>query len=183
MHFEGFLYSYDMDTNVLGSGLYGTVTTDGVYAYKRYKTAQSPLEATISKLMGNAGIGPKVYSVSENKGNTVIKMNKLDGVASEIDLSKQDQCDIKCLVSSLKKHGITHGDIHLDNIMYTIGKNGTKRFYIIDFGLARFRNTDSINTNNDAMFMNQLAHANHKAAKKAQPRVSNNQCTCRKSLF
>lgn len=47
---------------------------------------------------------------------------------------------ISVILKKFQKYKFEHGDLHLGNIMYNINEYGEYKFYIIDFGMSKFKN-------------------------------------------
>jgi serine/threonine protein kinase len=98
-------------------------------------------ELTISKLMSDEGLGPKIYDMSLNEKEGIIIMDKFDSNLVQLMLKYKTDRTIKMLdiinnvtiiVNKMHLLGIYHGDLHLRNILY----KKTGGVIISDFGYS-----------------------------------------------
>ena len=146
--------------NLLGEGFFGKVyqlpnnRVLKVINASKYKLPSNTVvsyeidsivdEINIMKKIKNKNIGPKIfdywmgkdnkvlniYIEMENKGITLTKW-LLDNKLNETHIKK-----IKNKIKKLHEMGITHQDLHEDNILVQKNKNSTD-FFISDFGLSK----------------------------------------------
>lgn len=128
-------------------------------------------EYEIGKELGDAGVGPKVYTyyyilvgaqdkipnnmmtkqatrsamyiIMENLAHNAKKLMSLwDYVRTHPYPARQ----VETLLQKLESKKILHGDLHSGNIMVKIRSDGTKRLYFIDFGRSmRITNAQRVN--------------------------------------
>lgn len=118
-------------------------------------------EYRIGKQMGDAGVGPKVYTyytiktrmpwlvarnmlsqnvpgqfalfiIMENLAYNAKKLQTLTDYVNRGNPYPYEQ--VQRLKGILVKHGVLHGDLHSNNIMVKTRSNGSIRVYFIDFG-------------------------------------------------
>ena len=106
-------------------------------------TPNSNLEATLSIMAGEAGIGPKIYKTQTVEGHQVILQEKMHGTLQTYiqnnDFTLEDYRNIENLVQQLHNLGICHKDLHVKNIMYKM-QHGKPVFKIIDYSRAIYKN-------------------------------------------
>jgi len=100
-------------------------------------------EIAISTIMGENGIGPKLYNAGKMKEDYYyMVMERISGdlVTMPIWLRKRYEPQINDQIRKLmiKMHslGFIHGDLKWNNIGYKNMKQSAPKMYIIDFGLA-----------------------------------------------
>jgi len=100
-------------------------------------------EIAISTIMGENGIGPKLYNaglMSENYYYMVMERISGDLVTMPIWMRKkyepQINDQIRKLMNKMHSLGFIHGDLKWNNIGYKNMKQSAPKMYIIDFGLA-----------------------------------------------
>jgi predicted Ser/Thr protein kinase len=102
-------------------------------------------EAAAQYVAGQLGVAPKLLG---KKGN-VMGMEYLEGYSPQIkgDLEVQDQIKKKTVEALAALHiaGISHNDLHANNVMFKTGKDGSVAdIKIIDYGLAKFDDYNGI---------------------------------------
>lgn len=106
-------------------------------------------EAVIAPVMGEIGVGPKIFDVFTCLNAGFIIMEAWDGsLGSLLEREKRiknHQLDkIALLLDRMHRLGVIHNDMHTGNILYR-EINGEQQFGIIDFGLAlRFDDTNQV---------------------------------------
>jgi tRNA A-37 threonylcarbamoyl transferase component Bud32 len=123
------------------------VDTKQTYARKKFRSSKSPTtlrrEAEFQQLAADVGATPKIIEVDYQK--KWIIMEKLDRTLCDIikdqngNLTFDQQKQILNLYHTLDRIGVFHNDGNPLNIME---KNG--RFYLIDFGFAKFSTHKSL---------------------------------------
>lgn len=107
------------------------------------KAPNSNLEAIFAHMAGEAGIGPKIYTIQVVEGHQVILQEKMDGTLQTYmknnDFTLEDYRNIENLVQQLHSLGICHKDLHVKNIMYKM-QHGKAVFKIIDYSRAIYKN-------------------------------------------
>jgi serine/threonine protein kinase len=100
-------------------------------------------EIAISTIMGENGIGPKLYNAGimiENYYYMVMERISGDLMSMPRWLRKkyepQINDQIRKLMNKMHKLGFIHGDLKWDNVGYKNMKQSAPKMYIIDFGLA-----------------------------------------------
>lgn len=106
-------------------------------------------EYKLGQIFHTHGIGPKIYSLSiVNNGRKkygIIKMEKIDGTLPELLYKTKSYKTIDLitdnlvyLIDSLCKYNLIHGDLHIENIAFTLQDKFTEKIYpkllLIDFG-------------------------------------------------
>ena len=152
----------------IGQGTYGVVyiVTDknkNEYVYKIQKISNENelnsfiSENKINELLNNkVDVGPKVikyyvsdYKILDTSTNKNIKigitiLDKWDGDVSKIPLNNINVDYLLKQIKLMHSVGIIHNDLKLENVLYK-KENGTYKFTISDFGLAR--NINNLNMN------------------------------------
>jgi serine/threonine protein kinase len=100
-------------------------------------------EIAISTIMGENGIGPKLYNAGKMKEDYYyMVMDRISGdlLTMPIWLRKkyepQINDQIRKLMTKMHKLGFIHGDLKWDNIGYKNMKQAAPKIYIIDFGIS-----------------------------------------------
>ena len=106
-------------------------------------------EIEMGKIFQKLGIGCKIYrsevllDSNKNYSAGLIELEKLDGILSDILVKKLSQEQLDDIISQIvkiikinQKNGITHGDLHFDNIGYKRISNKKIKLYLIDFGFS-----------------------------------------------
>jgi len=100
-------------------------------------------EIAISTIMGENGVGPKLYNAGimiENYYYMVMERISGDLMSMPRWLRKkyepQINDQIRKLMNKMHKLGFIHGDLKWDNVGYKNMKQSAPKMYIIDFGLA-----------------------------------------------
>ena len=100
-------------------------------------------EIAISTIMGENGIGPKLYNAGKMKEDYYyMVMERISGdlmsmprwLRKKYEPQINDQ--IRKLMDKMHSLGFIHGDLKWDNIGYKNMKQSTPKIYIIDFGLS-----------------------------------------------
>ena len=104
------------------------------------RSPEADREARISKRLGRARIGPRVYRVVWRSGDVTMVMQRMTGtlrVWIDNDPSRAERIDALARIESLftRIHGLgfAHADVHEDNIMY-LKRGGRVRWCLVDFG-------------------------------------------------
>lgn len=112
------------------------------------KLKQIESEATITRKMGELGIGPKIFDVyycnDDNKPKYYFVMEfmnqgSLESYMEKNNLKKLPANQVKTIIAKLKKMhdlGYIHNDLHTGNVLVNKKSNGNIDFFISDFGLA-----------------------------------------------
>ena len=129
---------------ILGAGVDGVVFDNGKMV-RKFTEVQNRSEYNALKNLANSGYVPKVHELNIGKGYTMYSMNRLP--PNTITLSKwynrhftsKDRIEprkmLAKIVEDMHERGISHGDLHDENIMVTLDdKDQIKKMWIIDFG-------------------------------------------------
>jgi len=107
-------------------------------------------EFAMGELIHSLGIGGRFYKLNMCGPNAHMTMQRFEGTLSEFienprkfGVTKRHlnaaALQIKRLVQKLHRHGLYHGDIHLNNFMFNRTPTGFK-WYLIDFGFVHTKN-------------------------------------------
>ena len=114
-------------------------------------------ELTISKRMGELGVGPLVHKVhvcEENGGALVmIVMQLMD--KGDIDdfviggglVTSEHLDQLRAKLKVMHDEGYTHNDIHPGNILVSAAPDGRTEFFLADFGLSTKNSSDKLRQN------------------------------------
>ena len=129
---------------ILGAGVNGVVFDNGKMV-RKFTEADNRSEYNAMKKLANSGYVPKVHELNAGKGYTMYSMNRLppNTVTLYKYLALRPQFKtlarkmLKEIVEDMHERGISHGDLHDNNIMVTMDdKDNIKKMWIIDFGRA-----------------------------------------------
>jgi serine/threonine protein kinase len=129
---------------ILGAGVNGVVFDNGKMV-RKFTEIQNRSEYNAMKKLESSGANyvPKVHELNIGKGYTMYSMNRLppNTVTLHTYLAIRPQFKIlarnmlKEIVEDMHERGISHGDLHDNNIMVTEDDKGNiKKMWIIDFG-------------------------------------------------
>ncbi len=109
----------------------------------------------INYIASSIGVGPKIknifkckykgseysFVISQKLDNTLTSLNNnpkgsFPYKRDKISVTDNDLQQIERLVNLLLQNGIFHNDLSMDNIMYKINKDGSKKWYLIDYDLS-----------------------------------------------
>jgi serine/threonine protein kinase len=129
---------------ILGAGANGIVFNNGKMV-RKFTESENKSEYNVMKKLANSGANyiPKVHELNAGKGYTMYSMNKLppNTVTLYTYLTLRPQFKsiartmLRDIVKDMHERGISHGDLHDNNIMVTKDDKGNiKKMWIIDFG-------------------------------------------------
>lgn len=164
--------------SILGQGSYGTVLglceassgTDAKLALKIMSdSTDARSEVDMQREFYAIGLAPRIISVSEKRGNIFVLMTRVDMTLSEYLMKNARYTsdgeidlifgEIEDLIRSLFHQRLAHGDMHLDNLVVNVNAEGGTfdGLGLIDFGLAKRIEGDSVVTLEMLLFMEYLS--------------------------
>jgi len=145
LHKQKIVYrGYKSGWKVLGQGVNGVVFNNGKMV-RKFATNSNRTEFNVMKKLSNSGANyvPKVHAFNSGKGYSMYSMNRLPPktVTLHTYLTLRPQFRsiartmLRDIVKDMHERGISHGDLHDNNIMVTKDDKGNiKKMWIIDFG-------------------------------------------------
>lgn len=128
---------------ILGQGVNGTVFNNGNKA-RKFMLYSNRSEYNLINNLVRHGVNyvPKVHTLNLHPNYTMFSMNKIKNgttlykylLTHPGEANKAKRMKTK-LAMNLHNRGISHGDLHDNNVMVELNPNGTiKKMWIIDFG-------------------------------------------------
>jgi len=128
---------------ILGAGVNGVVFDNGKMV-RKFTEVENRSEYNAMKKLESSGANyvPKVHELNTGKGYTMYSMNRLPPDTETLrrwyvrhPTSKEPKKMLAKILEDMHERGISHGDLHDDNIMVTTDdKDQIKKMWIIDFG-------------------------------------------------
>ena len=127
-----------------GSGAEGTVYDACFKGDNRYVvkiTRYDPNMIRHSLTAASLGVGPRVVNITRTEwGECAVTYDRLENTLSSVlrdgKLQDLDKKRIATLIDTLLSRGIVHNDLHTENVMYTTNPDGTRRWFLIDYGMS-----------------------------------------------
>ena len=130
---------------ILGKGLNGLVFNNGKLV-RKFATSNNRSEFNTMKKLTNNGANyiPKVHALKTGPGYSIYSMNRLPPETVTLHtflynrpwLTGTARKMLRDIVEDMHERGVSHGDLHDNNIMVTVSSDWTtiKKMWIIDFG-------------------------------------------------
>jgi predicted Ser/Thr protein kinase len=115
--------------------------SDCGYAVKVFQNSGSNIrthrnEVAIARLMGEHGLGPRIYDTFLCKNSFFMVMEKIVGQTySKTPKTPELKNKLRAVVNEMHRLGIYHKDLHQNNVLI---RNTDSKIFIIDFGRSEY---------------------------------------------
>ncbi len=124
---------------------------------KEYFMIESASRNVPRNLLRNGGVGRKaLYIIMENLAYGAADLLSYYEYFKKRNMSIVNK--LAPLVRKMRNYDIVHGDMHMENILVKVFKNGHVRVYIIDYGRSAYVPSTISNRNIARYLKNQLMH-------------------------